>query len=101
MNKYKTELLMMLNLLLVLLCVFNLLLGVGFVYLAGGYLLDMFGVINAPNPRWIGWFVDDLFHKGMSARSSQAVVWAMTFFGVSLIIASTGYLRAKLRQMTT
>lgn len=68
---------------------------IGFLFLGGRYLLDMFGLIDAPNPRWIGWFVDDLFGMGMSAKSSQAVVWAMTFIGISLIITSIDYLYVK------
>lgn len=101
MGNYKIQLWMMAHLVLILLGVFTLLLGVGFVYLGGGYLLDAYGVIDAPNPRWIGWFVDDLTGLGMSARPTQAVVWAMLFLGVSSIAVSADYLRLKLRQMTT
>lgn len=78
-----------------LLGIFNLLIGFGFLFLGGRYLLDMFGLIDIPNPVWIGWFVHDLLGMGMSARSSQAVVWVMTFLGISLIIASIDYLYVK------
>lgn len=78
-----------------LLSVFNLLIGLGFLFLGGGYLLDMFELIDIPNPVWIGWFVDDLTGCGMSARSCQAVVWAMAFLGVSLIVTSIDYLYVK------
>jgi len=89
------------SILSLLLSVFNLLVGLGFLFLGGRYLLDMFGLIDIPNPVWIGWFVDDLTGMGMSAKSSQAVVWAMTFLGASLIITSIDYLYVKVLQFST
>ena len=74
-----------------LLGLLNLLAGLGFLFLGGQYLLDMFGLIDTPNPKWVGWFVDDLFHKGWSSESCQAVIGAMVL-GISLVITSIDYL---------
>ena len=72
---------------------FNLLAGLVFLFLSGKYLLDMIGLIDVPNPVWIGWFVDDLLGMGMSAKSSLAIVFAMVILGFSLSITSIDYLR--------
>ncbi len=68
--------------------VFNLMTGLGFLALSGQYLLDGFGFIEIPNPRWIGWFVDDIFHMGMSAMSNHVVICMMLLIGISLVITS-------------
>lgn len=85
----------MVNGLLLLLGLLNLLAGLALAFLGGKYLLSLLGLIDMLGPRWIGWFVDDLFRMGMSARSTQAVVWVMVILGASLIITSTDYLRIR------
>lgn len=83
--------------LIFLLIVFNIFAGLGFLFLGGSYLLDVFGLIDIPNPAWIGWFVNDLTGWDMDPRACQAVVLAMTFLGVSLIITNIDYLYVKAR----
>jgi len=75
--------------------ILNLVAGVMLLLLGTRYLLSTFGLTQTPRPTWIGWFVDDLLGMGMSARSSQAVVWAMTILGASLAVASIDYLRIR------
>jgi hypothetical protein len=74
--------------LIVFLNVLNLLAGLGLLALGGQYALDALGLIDAPDLRWVGWFVDDLLHMGISTRSSQLVFWAMLLVGFSLVVAS-------------
>jgi len=81
----------------VILGAFNLLASLTLLFLGGRYLFATYGLIETPPPVWIGWFVDDLFGLGMSAKSSQAVVWAMTILGISLVIANIDYLHTKLK----
>jgi ABC-type multidrug transport system fused ATPase/permease subunit len=81
--------------LLLVLVIFNLFAGLALLILGGQYLLSMYGLIDVPPPRWIGWFVDDLFGLGMSARSSQAVVWVMVILGGSMIVTSIDHLRIR------
>jgi hypothetical protein len=75
--------------------ILNLAAGLMLLLLGTRYLLSIFGLIDTPRPIWIGWFVDDLLGMGMSARSSQAVVWAMTILGASLVVASIDYVRIR------
>ena len=84
-----------LTLLTFLACLLSLFTGLVLLFLGGQCLLSMYGLIDVPPPAWIGWFVDDLFHMGISARSSQAVVWAMVILGSSLIITGVDYLYLK------
>ncbi len=83
------------ELLPLILGVVNLSAGLVLLLLGTKYLLSMFGLIQIPGPVWIGWFVDDLLGMGMSSRSSQAVVWAMTVVGASLVVVSIDYLRVR------
>jgi len=83
--------------LLAMLGAFNLLSGLALLFLGGRYLFAMYSLIDMPPPIWIGWFVDDLFGFGMSAKSSQVVVWAMTTLGISLVVANIDYLHTKLK----
>ncbi len=83
------------RLLPLMLGVLNLVAGLILLLLGTKYLLSMLGLFQIPHPVWIGWFVDDLLGMGMSARSSQAVVWAMMVLGASLVVASIDYLRVR------
>jgi hypothetical protein len=81
--------------LLPVLAFFNFLAGLLLLLLGGQYLHSMYELIDIPPPRWIGWFVDDLFGLGMSAASSQLVAWAMAILGCIMTITSIDYLRIK------
>jgi len=70
----------------------NLVAGLVLMLLGTKYLLSILELIQIPHPVWVGGFVDDLLGMGMSARSSQAVIWAMTILGASLVVTSIDYL---------